>query len=193
MSGTVKFVLIATIFLVSLAAGWYFLVYRPDAQRLNSVEGDVEDLVLKLRSFTVSEKQIAALEAQIEKLRNQVALTESKLITKDDLSFTLQQIKKRGNSYGLKFEQILPDFDSLMDDPEEETSTHGIMKLRVDMKLKGRYKRFGKFVASFGTFPFHVSIADMRIFYNQQIHPELDIVVEALLYLRRQKVSQART
>ena len=84
MSGTVKFVLIATIFLVSLAAGWYFLVYRPDARRLNSVEADVEDLILKLWSFTVSEKQIAALEAQIEKLRNQVAITESKLITKND-------------------------------------------------------------------------------------------------------------
>jgi Tfp pilus assembly protein PilO len=185
MFESLKPLLIATGLLIALSIGWYFLLYRPDAKKLESVEADFEDLVLKVQSFSVSEAQISTFETQIKKLDDEIALTQSKLITKEELSGTIKTLKKRAGSYGLKFTTILPDFDSLMDDPENKGAAEEVLQLHVQMKIQGRYKNFGKFTESFTSLPFLISIDDLTLLFNPKTHPKIDILVEAILYLRR--------
>ena len=72
-----------------------------------------------------------------------------------------------------------------MDDPEEKGAAENILKLHVQMKIQGRYRSFGKFAESFMSLPFHISVDELTLLFNQKIHPQIDILVDAILYLRR--------
>ena len=193
MSESLKPLIIATVLLLAICAGWYFVIYRPDASKLETVEQDAKDLLLRLQSFAVTDKQLAALEKQIEKLQEEIVNTQSKLIPKDQLSKIVAQIQKRGKARGLKFDIMIPDFDSLINDPDEGNVIEDLLKLKVHMKIQGRYKNFGKFTDSFAGLPFYISVDELLLVYNEQIHPEIEILMDAVLYLRRTVGAQLKT
>ncbi len=175
-------ILLASLFVV-ICVVWYFILYQPDVLKLNVIKDEFQELVYRFQSLRVSDQQILALEAQIKNLQTEIDRTEKKLIQKDNLASIIQQIQWKARTFGLKFERVIPDYQSLMNSPDAKQDSAQVLKLTVHMKLQGYYKNFGKFINSLSEMPFYITLGEMTLLYNETIHPQIDIIVDAVLYL----------
>lgn len=185
MSESLRTLIVATLLLVLICLGWFFLLYRPGVSKVTTISEDSKELLAKLQSFHVSDGQIKALEKQVEILKRDIRLKKAKIVPKDELSTVVRQFQQKGRGFGLKFHSIIPDYESLIRvENEERESGSEVLKLTVHIKLQGSYRSFGRFLDSLDEFPFLISLAEMNVMYNSSIFPELDILLDIVLYLR---------
>ncbi len=184
MNETLKAVLIASAILIALGLGWFFFFYQPKTSRLEIVKKETQDLIFKVKSIRVTNAEFIALGKQVEIIKNDIKLTQEKIIFKDDLPAALKKIKNSGSKFGLKFHQIIPDYPSLINSKENEQEANaGLLTLIVHFKLQGYYKSFGKFLSSLDKLPFYMSLREVTIVYNDSIHPEVDVLFDGVLFL----------
>jgi Tfp pilus assembly protein PilO len=176
--------ILAVVLLFVMCLAWFFVFYQPRKVEVYALKQDTENLLVKLRSFRVTDKQIVSLEKQIEKLEEEIAVTQSKVFAKSNLPFIVRQIEKKGRIYGLKFSNILPEYDSLVRFPEAEEQRSDLIKLVVHFKIQGSYKNFGKFIENLADLPFFISLGEISLYYNEDIYPELEITLDVVLYLQ---------
>ena len=192
MTETLKTVLIASTLLIVLCLGWFFFLYQPTVSRLETIKEETQDIIFKLQSMRVTKAQVDALGKQVEVIKNDIKVKQEKIIFKDDLPAAIKQIKKTGGKFGLKFDQIIPDYVSLLDSKENELELNtGPLRLTVHFKLQGYYKSFGKFLSSIDKLPFYISLGEVRIVYNDSIHPQVDVLFDGILFLRNKSKSES--
>lgn len=182
--------LIASALLITLCLGWFFLLYRPEVSKVEAIREKTEDLLIQLRSLRVTEAQVTILEKRVEGIKNEIKLTQNKMIAKDDLQVAINQVRKNGSWFGLKFHKIIPDYPSLIGSEEAMHANSEVLELTVHFKMQGYYKNFGKFLSSLDKLPFYISLGEIRLVYNGLIHPEIDILMDAVLYLHQKKASK---
>ena len=191
MTETLKTALIASALLIALGLGWFFFLYQPKTSSLETVKKEIQDLIFKLKSIRVTDAQVFALEKQVEIIKNDIKLTQEKIIFKDDLPAAIKEIKNNGSKFGLKFHQIIPDYSSLINSKENEKGANaGLLRLIVHFKLQGYYKNFGKFLSSLDKLPFYISLGEVTIVYNDSIHPQVDVLFDGVLFLRDRSNSE---
>jgi len=184
MTETLKTALIASALLIALGLGWFFFLFQPKTSRMETIKKETQDLIFKVRSIRVTNAEVIALGKQVEIIKNEIKLTQEKIILKDDLPAAIKKIKNSGSKFGLKFDQIIPDYTSLINSKEkEQESSAGLLRLTVHFKLQGYYKSFGKFLSSLEKLPFFMSLAEVRIVYNDNIHPQVAIFFDGVLFL----------
>ena len=184
MTETLKTALIASALLIALCLGWFFFLYQPKTSKLEIVKKETQDLIFKVKSIRVTNAEFIALGKQVEIIKNDIKLTQEKIIFKDDLPAALKKIKNSGSKFGLKFHQIIPDYPSLINSKENEQEANaGLLRLIVHFKLQGYYKSFGKFLSSLDKLPFYMSLREVTIVYNDSIHPQLDVLFDGVLFL----------
>lgn len=184
MSDSKRTLILVVLLLFVLCLGWFFVFYQPKKAKISALKQDTENLLIKLRSLKVTDRQIVSLEKQIEKLEEDIAVTQSRLFVKSDLPSIVRQIERKGRFYGLKFDNIIPEYDSLVRFPDAEDKQSDLIQLVVHIKIQGYYKNFGKFIENLDDLPFFVSLGEMGLYYNKDIYPELEIMLDVVLYLR---------
>lgn len=184
MNESLRALLIAVGLLLVICAAWFFLFYLPEVARVNDIKNETDDLVTKLQSFRVDDRQLAALEAQVKTLKTQIESTQKKIIKKDGLKSAVTQIEVQGRKFGLKFLTIIPDYDSLMEVDQQDQSDKEVLQLTVHIKLQGTYRSFGRFLESLRELPFLVSLGEISLLYNEKIFPRLDVLADTILYLQ---------
>ena len=184
MTETLKTALIASALLIALCLGWFFFLYQPKTSRLEIVKKETQDLIFKVKSIRVTNAEVIALAKQVEIIKNEIKLTQEKIIFKHDLPAAIKKIKNSGSKFGLKFQQIIPDYPSLINSKEKEQKANaGLLRLTVHFKLQGYYKSFGKFLSSLDKLPFYMSLGEVTIVYNDNIHPQVEILFDGVLFL----------
>lgn len=188
MPASKKTLIIVAGLLPIICLGWYLAFYHPKASRLRILRRDMENLLIKIQSLKVTDKQITSLEKQIDKLETEITEIQRKVLLKSELPTVVRQFERKGRSFGLKFHSIIPDYDSLMRIPREEEAPD-LLKLTVHFKLQGYYKNFGNFIDSLDELPFIISLDEMSLHFNKRIHPELEINLDTVLYLQETLVN----
>jgi len=184
MNETLKAALIASAILIALGLGWFFFFYEPKTSRLEIIKKETQDLVFKVKSIRVTNAEFIALGKQVEIIKNDIKLTQEKIIFKDDLPAAIKKIKNSGSKFGLKFHQIIPDYPALIHSKENEQEANaGLLRLNVHFKIQGYYKSFGKFLSSLDKLPFYMTLREVTIVYNDSIHPQVDILFDGVLFL----------
>ncbi|RMD94915.1 MAG: hypothetical protein D6813_01335 [Calditrichaeota bacterium] len=192
MSDTQRTLIITGFLILTLITAWYAFIYRPKMIEIKSIKLETENLLNKLRSFRVSQRQIVTLEKKLEQLEKEIQSTQSRIPTKTEFPQALQQIKILGGRYGLKFLNILPEYDSLIAMPTNPDDSE-MIQITVHIQLQGRYKNYGQFLEALKDLPFYVSLGDMILSYKKEYFPELEIMLDIILYLRRESSNQGKT
>lgn len=192
MSDTQRTLIITGFLILTLITAWYAFIYRPKMIEIKSIKLETENLLNKLRSFRVSQRQIVTLEKKLEQLEKEIQSTQSRIPTKTEFPQALQQIKILGGRYGLKFLNILPEYDSLIAMPTNPDDSE-MIQITVHIQLQGRYKNYGQFLEALKDLPFYVSLGDMILSYKKEYFPELEIMLDVILYLRRESSNQGKT
>ncbi|MCH8981355.1 type 4a pilus biogenesis protein PilO [candidate division KSB1 bacterium] len=135
--------------------------------------------------FLISQQlKIDTLHNDLDGIKKDIKITQEKIIFKHDLPAAIKKIKNSGSKFGLKFQQIIPDYPSLINSKEKEQEANaGLLRLTVHFKLQGYYKSFGKFLSSLDKLPFYMSLGEVTIVYNDNIHPQVGILFDGVLFL----------
>jgi Tfp pilus assembly protein PilO len=150
---------------------------------LAALQTDSGDLLLKIKSINVDDKQISALRTKVKSLQKEIHVIQSKVVLKDRLPEVINHLRKRGGEHQLEFISIIPDYESLMSS-HPDAAPDKPLRLTIHLKLQGYYHNFGRFVESLHTLPFYLSIGEMMIEYSRKIHPQLEIIMDAEVFLR---------
>ncbi|MFQ5706414.1 MAG: type 4a pilus biogenesis protein PilO [bacterium] len=193
MAESKRVLIFAVVLLVVVSLGWYFVFYQPKASSIITLKEDSQRLLLKLKSLQVTDKRIATLENQIEKLQDQIDQHRTKIWPKSDMPRMVKQIEKQGRVFGLKFQSVIPEYDALMSLPDASRRKGDLLELTVHFKLQGSYKNFGRFVESLQKLPFVISLGEMSMVFNKELYPELEIMLDAVLYLRESSPVQQKS
>lgn len=172
------------VLLIAVCAGWYVLLYQPKAAKIESFRTETNKLLTKIQSLKVSDQKLAQLEKKVKDLQAENSRLLARIYPKSELSVITAQLKKHGAQYGLKYEVILPDYESLLSDPTFERKESDLITLPLHLTFKGQYLRVGHFIESLQDLPFLISVGEVSIIHNEEKSSELLITLEAVLYLR---------
>ena len=184
MSELKRTLLLAGILICVTSFGWFLFFYRPKIAEINRLRGDTERLLTKFRLIKVSDIQIQNLQERVVNLEKEISVNQTKVFPKSELPSIVRQIKRKGISFGLKFLNITPEYDSLIRVPDDEDASSDLIKLVVHFQLQGTYKNCGRFIDSMEEFPFFISVGEISFYYTEKIYPQLEFMLDAILYLR---------
>ncbi len=192
MTDSLKSIIVATVLLILIGTCWFVLLYRPENIQLQLLKDKTNHVLLQLRSLRVTDAQVFALQQQVERLKDELARKQKRIVVKNQLPVVVNQIKMKGQRFGLKFQNIIPDYNSLVDADSEDEIQADILKLTLHIKLQGYYKSLGKFIAALNDLPYYLSIEELNINYKHAIHPELEVFLDTVVYLKDDKSPQSR-
>ncbi len=183
MSDSTKTLLLAVVVLLALCAGWFMVHYRPNLIKVQALQQKKEELMDQIRGFRISAAELDALEQQVKMQRQSLKTTRARLVQKDELGQAVEQIRNGGKRHGLQFQQIIPDYASLMTIGSLSDAATEVQKLTVHLNMRGGYKNFGRFLESLSKLPFLVSLGDVSVVYHKGAQPELELVADAQLFV----------
>jgi len=184
MSESLKSIIIASVLLIILAGTWFLFLYQPEVSKLQLLKEKTEDVLLQLQSLRVTDEQLNALEQKVAVLRAEIATAQSRIMPKNDLPAIVDKLRRKGERYGMKFNNIIPDYNSLVDAQTEEQAETDILQLTIHLKMQGYYKNLGRFIESLEDMPVFVSVGELSINYQEKVHPELEIFLDVIVFLK---------
>jgi Tfp pilus assembly protein PilO len=142
----------------------------------------------RIKSLTVSEEELKALEQQIKGIQGEISQIERRIYPKTQLPQIARQIRQRGRIYNLHFRAMIPSYEALlpMGEVQTEEGQSPLIKLPMEFRLEGRYLNFGRFVEKADQYPFIFNLTDVDINFNKDIYPRLDIRMLGYLYLHEE-------
>ena len=150
---------VAFAILVSVAAGYWFTSYEPKAEKVDLLQGKVQQLERKLSSIRAVaanldsfEKEVASLEAQFKRARRR--LPEGKQF--EDL---LSDITTAGKKAGVRIK-------SIERQPEVPHDFYAEVPFRVE--LDGSYHDLARFFERVGNLPRIVNVGDLDVRVDQE-------------------------
>lgn len=192
MSASTKRLVIAVTCMAAICAAWYFLMYRPKLLMVTELEQKKQEMLAKIRSLRVTDNELVSTEQKVMALRQALAQTQASLISLDDLEFAVKQIRRHGERFGLRFDKIIPDYDSLITVSKLSNTNSSVQRLTLHLSLRGKYMNFGRFLESLTTLPFLVSLGDVNVIYHNGMFPELELMADAELFIVEKKENGQR-
>lgn len=149
----VKAVLLAALFLLLLAAGYYFLL-SPELETLDqekAKEQQLKDVFLQKKSQAVN---LEAYRAQMVEIEKTFGALLRQLPDKSQIDGLLTDINQAGLSRGLEFELFKPG---------NETQAEFYAEMPIAIKVQGTYHDLGAFASDISKLSRIVTISDVSV------------------------------
>jgi type IV pilus assembly protein PilO len=147
----------AVVILVLLVAVGFAVYYFDTSSQLDRLRAD-QDRELQLRtSFEAKQAKavnLAAYEQQLEEMKESFGTMLRQLPDKTEVAGLLVDVSQTGLASGLEFELFQPEGEQLKDFYAE---------LPINIKVKGQYHEFGRFVSGLAALPRIVTLHDVKI------------------------------
>ena len=149
----VKAVLLAVLFLLLLAAGYYFLL-SPELETLDQAkakEQQLKDVFLQKKSQAIN---LEAYRAQMVEIEKTFGALLRQLPDKSQIDGLLTDINQAGLSRGLEFELFKPG---------NETQAEFYAEMPIAIKVQGTYHDLGAFASDISKLSRIVTISDVSV------------------------------
>ena len=155
-----------TVIFLMLIAGWYFFIYFPISSELNPVEARITFVRSQMRKVEAMGGGISKLIDDLEDARDSVMLLKEKMGALSELDSILGEIRFTAEEYDLQLQTLAPKLSlNSFDDVSlyERESVSGLIKLPVDMRVRGDYLNFGKFMEALHENGLFYSVEDLKM------------------------------
>jgi len=149
-----------------LIAGWYFFIYFPISSELNPVEARITFIRSQMRKVEEMGGGISELIDDLEDARDSVMLLKEKMGALSELDSILGEIRLTAEAYDLQLQTLAPKLSlNSFDDRSlyKRESVSGLIKLPVDMRVRGDYLNFGKFMEGLHENGLFYSVEDLKM------------------------------
>jgi len=171
---------------VMLITGWYFFLHFPIANQLEPIEARIAFVNGQMKKVEEMGGSISQLIDDLEDLRDSAMLLKEKMGSIQEVDSILFQIRALADSQGLEIQALAPKLSlNSFDDEEayERESVTGLVKLPVDLRLRGDFLKFGKFMNELKSSGILFSVEDLRIRRKIDELPTLSFQVVMHLFL----------
>ena len=175
-----------TVVTVMLVAGWYFFLHFPIANKLEPVKARIGLVKGQMKKVEEMGGNISDLIDNLEDLRDPVMLLKEKMGSIQEVDSLLLQIRALADTHGLQIQTLAPKL-SLNSFDDEDTyrreSVMGLVKLPVDLRLKGDFLEFGKIMNDIKRNSILYSVEDLKRRRKMDELPTLSFHVVMHLFL----------
>jgi len=172
--------------IVMIIAGWYFFLHFPISNKLGPVEARIDFVKGQMIKVEEMGESISELIDDLEDLRDSVMLLKEKMGSFQEVDSLLLQIRAVAETHGLEIQTLAPKL-SLNSFDDEDTykreSVMGLVKLPVDLRIRGEFLEFGKFMNDIKSNGILYSVEDLRIRRKVDELPTLSFHVVMHLFL----------
>ena len=130
--------------LLFIVAAFYFFIYTPRTNTIRILKQELQQSYLKLNQMQIKVNSIPNPQKKIDEIQTKMKELDKKVSRWEDTPIIIKEIvkkiKKNKNNH-LDIISIEP-----REKEEEKTKKRGISKAYIELKLRGNFKDFGKFV-----------------------------------------------
>ena len=172
--------------LLTIIAGWYFFIHFPISAELEPIDARIE--FIENQMFKVEEMKggISELIDDLEDARDAVMLLKYKMGSTLTVDSILMKIRVQALKHELQVQTLAPklSLNSFNDEQQyNKESVKGLVKLPLELRLRGEYLNFAKFMDSLNEERISYSVEDLRIRRKVDELPVLSFQVVMYLYL----------
>lgn len=168
----VKAAVIALVFVLALAAAWYF-GWQDQLEELERVTAKEQELRQEFRTKYKRAANLEAYQQQLEAMRESFGSMLRQLPSKAEVSKLLDDITQTGLSAGLEFNLF---------QPRSEIKKEFYAELPVSIEVIGGYRELAVFVSGVANLPRIVTLHDIAIEPADEDSEELRMTVTAKTY-----------
>ena len=155
-----------TVIFLMMIAGWYFFIYFPIVSELNPVEARIEFTRSQMKKVEEMGGGISKLIDNVEDARDSVMLLKEKMGALSELDSILGEIRLTAETYDMQLQTLAPKLSlNSFDDVSlySRESVSGLVKLPVDLRVRGNYLNFGKFMEALHENGLLYSVEDLKM------------------------------
>ena len=172
--------------LLTIIAGWYFFIHFPISAELEPIEARIEFIENQMVKVEEMKGGISELIDDLEDARDAVMLLKYKMGSTLTVDSILMKIRVQALKHELQVQTLAPKFSLNSFNDEEQynkESVKGLVKLPLELRLRGEYLNFAKFMDSLNEERISYSVEDLRIRRKVDELPVLSFQVVMYLYL----------
>lgn len=178
---TVQKVIVFVLTILVVSVGFYYLKYKPQAQKIQSLTKDIDAQEKKLAELKRAAEQVKVLEAEITKLEEEFKQLVALLPDQREIPGLLDSVSKLASQSGL--EQI-----SFQPQPEQMHDFYATIPVRVE--LNGSYHELGVFLDKVSKLDRIVKVDNLSLTRLRQ-PPKLQVGCSVLTYRFVEKAAAA--
>ena len=172
--------------ILTIIAGWYFFIHFPISDELAPLEARIDFIQNQMTKVEEMGGGISKLIDDLEDVRDAVMLLKDKLGSTLTVDSILSQMRVLAVKHGLQIQTLAPKFSLNAFDDEHlynKESVNGLVKLPLDLRLRGEYLNFVKFMDGMKEEGIPYSVEELRIRRKVDELPILSFQVVIYLYL----------
>ena len=172
--------------ILTIIAGWYFFIHFPISDELAPLEARIDFIQNQMSKVEEIGGGISKLIDDLEDVRDKVMLLKDKLGSTLTVDSILLQMRVLAVKHGLQVQTLAPKLSLNAFDDEHlynKESVNGLVKLPLDLRLRGEYLNFVKFMDGMKEEGIPYSVEDLRIRRKVDELPILSFQVVIYLYL----------
>ena len=172
--------------ILTIIAGWYFFIHFPISDELAPLEARIDFIQNQMSKVEEMGGGISKLIDDLEDVRDAVMLLKDKLGSTLAVDSILLQMRVLAVKHGLQIQTLAPKLSLNAFDDEHlynKESVNGLVKLPLDLRLRGEYLNFVKFMDGMKEEGIPYSVEELRIRRKVDELPILSFQVVIYLYL----------
>jgi type IV pilus assembly protein PilO len=139
---------------LGVVAGYYFLIYQEQSDRLVNLQGQGEELQRKLNKVRVVASNLDEFEAEVTRLERDLALVIKQLPNKKHFEDLLRDISTAGKKVGVSIKSI---------ERTKEVSHNFYAEVPFKLEIEGEYHDIARFLEQLAALPRIVNMGAMEI------------------------------
>lgn len=182
--------------LLTFVAGWYFFIHFPISDELEPIEVRMDFIQNQMERVEEMGGGISKLIDDLEDARDAVMLLKDKMGSTLTVDSILFQIRVEAAKHGIQVQTLAPKLSLNSFDDElfySKESVSGLVKLPLDMRLRGEYLNFVRFMEGMKEEGIPYSVEDLRIRRKVDELPVLSFQVVMYLYLVKNVTEMTNT
>ena len=149
-----KKIMLLAVILLALAGVYYYFLYTPAKQELDTLEAKYNNLAMQLQESKNIHRNLEKFEAQVNELNAQLAVVRTQLPDEKEIPELLKNISTLGKESNLEFILFRPK-------PEEPQQFYA--KVPIDLTVNGHYHDLGIFFDKVSKLPRIINVVNFNM------------------------------
>jgi type IV pilus assembly protein PilO len=177
----VQRLLICLVTFVLIGGGFYYFIFAPKHEALQSARAELKTQEDKLSTFKIKARSLAKFEKKMAQAQEEFNIAMKALPDKKELPSLLTGVSKAGSNAGLEFELF---------QPEPVVNKEFYKEIPLSMIVKGSYHQVADFFYQVAGLNRIVNIQDVSIATDTQNQGLLTMKGSAVTYMFAEKVEE---
>ena len=152
---------------VALIALWLFFVFMPHQRQDKTAREQIKQTRLQLADFERIRTELPAFLAMSKNLGSAKSGINSQLYAKDDILKLFNQFQQRAREHNIEITEIKPSVEELLQLNSMIPSASQPLFISIDLRFKGGFADFGRFVSSLEKDPYFRGIISCQIISSE--------------------------